>query len=145
MALKFKIVTPNRRTVGPLSVKSVSLPGSRGEITILPGHAKLLSVVETGVVAFETSEGKKDFAAVSSGFVEVANDLIVLMADTLEMAKDIDLDRATRAQAKAEAALREHVRQDMDIERWTEKQQRKLQRAVIRQQAASYLLNTSSS
>src|SRR6187455_3341496 len=104
--LKLSIVTPERRVVGPVPVNSVTVPGAKGEMTILPGHAKLLSTMETGVLSFQLENGSSDIAAVSAGFVQVAEDKVTVLAATLELAREIDVDRAKRAKEKAEEQLR---------------------------------------
>ncbi|MBI2143489.1 hypothetical protein HYU20_04085 [Candidatus Woesearchaeota archaeon] len=48
--------------------------------------------------------GKREVAALSRGFVQVNNDEIIVLADRLELAHEIDVERAKRAQAKAEEA-----------------------------------------
>lgn len=134
--LTLSIVTPDRRVVGPVPVTSVTLPGSKGEMTILPGHARLLSTMDTGILVFERENGKKEVAAVSSGFLEVNNDKVTVLAETLELAQEIDVDRARRAQAKAQEKLHAKENFEVDMLKW----QRKSQRAAIRLQAAEFLL-----
>jgi len=129
-------VTPERRVVGPVSVKSLTAPAGKGEVTILPGHARLLTTLETGVVSFERENGEKQFAAVSFGFVEVHGDKIVMLAETLELAQEIDVDRARRALEKAQEKLKAKENFELDMVKW----QRKTQRSQIRLQAANYLL-----
>ena len=69
---------------------------------------------------------------ISSGFYEVKDDVVNVMAETVELKSELDLIRARTAQQKAEAAL-----QDPNLEqRNFRKYQLKLQRALIRQQAA---------
>ena len=133
--IKLIIVTPERSVVGPITVKSVSLPGEKGEMTILPGHARLVSVLITGILTFERENGTKETAAISSGFAEVSNDQVTVLADTLELAQEIDVERAKKAQKLAEDKLsaKEHFEEDM--QKW----QRKYERSMIRQQAAGAL------
>ncbi len=133
--LKLSIVTPNRRVVGPVEVNSVTLPGTLGEMTILPGHARLLSTMGTGVLSFEEKSGQKNTAAVSFGFVEVDNDKVTVLADTLELASEIDVDRAKKAQEKAEERLKAKETFEQDMVKW----QRKLERAQLRQNLKSNL------
>lgn len=134
--MKLSIVTPERRVVGPVPVVSVTVPGAMGEMTILPGHARLLSTMGTGIVAFETEDGKKEIAAVSAGFVEVSHEKVTVLAETLELAREIDVDRARRAKEQAEEKMRAKENFNEDMEEW----RRKLERSLIRLQAAEYLL-----
>lgn len=134
--LSLSILTPDRRVVGPVSVKSVTLPGTKGEMTILPGHAHMVSTLETGVVSFEEENGKKTAAALSTGYVEVKDDKVVVLAETLELAGEIDVDRARRAKEKSEEKLRAKDMFEQDMIKW----QRKTERASVRLYAAEYLL-----
>ena len=134
--LTLSIVTPSRRVVGPVPVISVTVPGTDGEMTVLSGHARLLSTMDTGILVFESAGGRKEVAAVSAGFVEINHDKVTILAETLELAQEIDLDRARLAQAKAEEKLRAKENFESGMLKW----QRKLERAMIRQQTAEYLL-----
>lgn len=134
--LKLSIVTPERRVVGPVEVSSVTLPGAKGEMTILPGHARLLGTMDTGILVFEMSSGKREVAAVSEGFVEVHHDKVTVLAERLELAHEIDVDRARRDQQQAEEQLKAKDVFEQDMEKW----QQRLQRAYVRLQAAQYLL-----
>ena len=87
--LTLSIVTPEKRVVGPVPVASVTVPGAKGEMTLLPGHARLLSTMATGILAFDRTDGRKEYAAVSAGFVQVSNDKVIVLADTLELVEEI--------------------------------------------------------
>ena len=134
--LTLSIVTPERRVAGPVPVSSVTVPGSKGEMTILSGHARLLSTMDTGILVFEREGGKKEIAAISAGFVEVANDKVTVLAETLELSQEIDVDRARRAKERAEEKLKAKENFDVNVEEW----QQALQRALIRLEAAEFLL-----
>ena len=130
------IVTPERNVVGPIPVQSVTVPGAKGEMTVLPGHARLVSNLEMGTVSFERENGKKEFASISDGYIEVIQDRVVVLAETLELAQEIDVERAKKAKQLAEEKLsaKEHFEEDM--QKW----QRKYALALIRLQTAEYLL-----
>lgn len=131
------ISTPERHVLGPIEVSSVTLPGGKGEFTVLPGHARLLSTLEVGVMNFETADGKKEFAAVSGGgFTEVFEDKVIVLADTFELAHEIDLERARKAEGKAQERLKAKENFIEDLE----EAQRKLQRSLVRQEVTQYLL-----
>jgi F-type H+-transporting ATPase subunit epsilon len=130
--LKLSIFSPERKLLEGEQVEEVTLPGSEGQIQILVGHCPMIGTLETGVLSYKTRDGRVHYGVVTSGFFEVKNDHASLMCETVEMKGDIDLERAKRAQVKAEQTLRDA---DLD-EHHFKKYQLKLERSVIRQQLA---------
>jgi len=51
--LKFEVVTPQKKAL-ETEVDSVTLPGSEGELGILPDHIPLLTTLDTGIVSTPT-------------------------------------------------------------------------------------------
>ncbi|MDV6011789.1 F0F1 ATP synthase subunit epsilon [Haloechinothrix sp. LS1_15] len=80
---------------------------TEGEIGIMPGHEPMLGqLVEGGVVTIATSEGEHVGAAVHGGFLSVTSDRVSVLAETAEMAGEIDV-----------AAAREALRDEDEVER----------------------------
>jgi F-type H+-transporting ATPase subunit epsilon len=129
---KLTILSPERRLTDQLEIQSITLPTSEGQVELLPGHAAMIGMLTTGVYTYVPASGGEQSGFVSTGFFEVAHDRISLMAETLELAEEIDLDRAKAAQARAESAL---VDADIDEHKFR-KYQLKLQRSIVRQQFA---------
>ena len=125
------VVTPSRRILEGIQVERVTLPTANGEITILPGHTELVTLLSTGVMSFPVSGAERRFA-VSSGFSIVRKDKVIVLAETCEESTEVDLARAKEAQKRAEKAL-----SGVLTESEMRKQQLKLQRALIRQQVSS--------
>ena len=108
--IKFKIVTPEK-TVYDDSVDQVTLPTQEGEITVLPEHIPLISVLAPGELV--AKKGDVEIAmAVSGGIIEVQKNEITILADTAERAEEIDLARAEEARRKAEGLKEERIRMD---------------------------------
>ena len=78
-----------------------------GELGILPGHAPLLVGLAVGPVRVRTSEGEEVLIVVHRGFLECRDDEINVLADTAELADDIDVARAEAARERALAHLGE--------------------------------------
>lgn len=130
--LKLTILSPERKLLEGTQVQSITLPTSEGEIQVLPGHAAIIGTLHTGVFSYQSASGEEALGVISSGFYEVKDDVVNVMAETVELKSELDLIRARTAQQKAEAAL-----QDPNLEQGNfRKYQLKLQRALIRQQAA---------
>ena len=110
MKIKFKIVTPER-TVFEQEIEQVTLPVSDGEVTILPGHRSYIASLKAGEIMLK-SKGAETLIAVSSGFIEFNNNVLVVLADTAEAAADIDLKRAEEARKRAEEISKENVSMD---------------------------------
>lgn len=104
MQMNFKIVTPDG-VIYEDAVESVSLPTVMGEITILPHHIPLISVIKTGEIRI-VKEGHEVGVAVSSGVLEVReNSEVLIIADTAERAEHIDIERAEVARKRAEELM----------------------------------------
>jgi len=102
--LDLEIVTPERRVFSE-TVDSVVLPGSEGYLGVLPGHAPLLTMLAPGEVRCEAG-GRSRLMAVSGGYAEVLRDRVTVLAETCELAEEIDPDRAERSRDRAEKLLR---------------------------------------
>jgi F-type H+-transporting ATPase subunit epsilon len=103
MPLHLEIVTPERRAfVG--DVDEVIVPGSEGEMGILPHHAPLISLLGQGVLRVKHGNQEEAFA-IFGGFLQVRPDRVVVLAETADMGSEIDLERAERARREAEKVI----------------------------------------
>ena len=103
MPIKLEIVTPER-LVFDETVDGVTLPGSEGELGVLPHHAPLVSTLGVGELRIRVG-GQEEWFAIVGGFVQVLPDKVVVMAETADMASEIDLEKAQEARRQAEQAL----------------------------------------
>lgn len=131
--MNLTVLSPERRLLENVEIDEVTLPTSEGEIQILPGHATMIGNLQTGVFSFRSRSGAPSFGVLSSGFFEVSENSLTVMAETLEMKGEIDVERAKKAQKQAEEMLKAA---DLD-DRQFKKYQLKLIRALVRQQLAS--------
>ena len=103
MPLQLEIVTPERLAYSQ-AVDEVVVPGSEGELGILPHHAPLLAMLGVGELRIKKAGAEESFA-IAGGFVQVRPDKVVVIAEMADMASDIDLERAHEARREAEKAL----------------------------------------
>ena len=103
MPLQLEIVTPERLAYSD-EVDSVQLPGSEGELGVLPHHAPLVSTLGVGELRIRKA-GQEESFAIAGGFLQVRPDKVVVMAELADMASDIDLEKAQAARRDAEKAL----------------------------------------
>jgi len=103
MPLRLEIVTPEKLAYSDL-VDEVSVPGSDGELGILPHHAPLISTLGMGELRIRKGGLVESFAIIG-GFVQVRPDKVVVMAETADLAAEIDLEKAREARRAAERTL----------------------------------------
>ena len=104
MVISVDILTPDRRVL-EAQADSVVVPAADGELGILANHTPLVAQLQPGEIRMRAGNDTQYFA-VSGGFVEVQNNHVVVMAETAEMAQEIDIERARQAAERAKAALR---------------------------------------
>ncbi len=112
--LTLEIVTPDRSLVRD-EVDEVQVPGSEGYLGILPGHTPLLATLGVGELWYRKGQEKR-YLALAGGFVEVLPDRVTILAQTAELAQDIDVARAEASKKRAEDRLAKPSA-DLDAER----------------------------
>ena len=113
MTLKLEIVTPER-LVYTDEVDAVVLPGSEGELGVLPHHAPLVSTLGVGELRIRKG-GQEESFAIAGGFLQVRPDKVVVMAELADMASEIDLEKAQAARRDAEKALESGFDEGADL------------------------------
>ena len=88
----------------------------QGAMGIAPRHAPLLTRLEPGEVRVRTPEGEELDFFVSGGMLEVQPNLVSILADTAQRAKDLDEAAAAEAKQRAEEAVANR-KGDMDLSR----------------------------
>jgi len=78
--MKLEIVTPNG-VIFDAEVKQVNLPGSEGEFGVLPRHATLVSLLDTGVIVITKQDGSEVAVAINSGYVKVDEEKTTCIVD----------------------------------------------------------------
>ena len=59
-------------------VKIVHLPGAKGNFTVLPHHAALVSTLVPGKVGYTSPDGSEHAVDVTGGIVDVNNDTVAV-------------------------------------------------------------------
>jgi F-type H+-transporting ATPase subunit epsilon len=123
------VVTPQRR-VFQESVNMIIVRTTEGDIGVLPGHTPLVAPLEVGAMTVKTSDRERK-AAVNGGFVEVTPEQVIILAESAEMAEEIDVHRAQEARTRALERL-EKKQEDVDFAR----AEAALNRAMVRLRVA---------
>jgi F-type H+-transporting ATPase subunit epsilon len=87
------------------TAEEVVIPGKRGYLGILPGHAPLITELAVGEITYRQG-GTQHHLAVAWGFAEVLPDKVTILAETAERAEEIDTARAQESLRRAEERLR---------------------------------------
>ena len=112
MTIRCEIVSQDR-IVYQNDVDMVVLPGSSGQMGILPHHSPLLTVLNFGIITVRVNGSEENFT-VAGGIAEVQPDQVTVLADAAENVKEIDEERALKAQQRAEERLKETIAEDTD-------------------------------
>ncbi len=97
--LHFELVSPAKLLFSG-DVASVNLPGTEGEMTILPMHAPVLATLRPGIVTVTKDGGATDKIFVRGGFAEVNPRGLTVLAETAIAMADLDAG-AMAAQIKS--------------------------------------------
>jgi F-type H+-transporting ATPase subunit epsilon len=128
--LKLEMVTPYKQVLSE-EVDELVMPGTLGELGILPGHSPLLTTLKVGVFTYR--KGTSSYhVAVNWGYVEVEDDTVIVLAETAEPADQIDKVRAQAAMGRAEEALKKLDPEDKEYRIM----EAALQRALLRIEVA---------
>lgn len=128
------LVTPERRLVSGAEIEEVFVPGHRGELNILPGHAPLMTSLQTGIVKYRLKgETKLNAVAVSWGYAQVNPHGVNILAETAERPEDINIVRVDTALKAAEAWLANVNATPGELE----KAHKKIVRAGVRKEVAA--------
>lgn len=116
MAFELEIVT-QERTLYAGTVSRLRAPGSDGGFGVLTGHHPMVSALKPGPLVFSEDGGDERKASISGGFAEVLRDRVTILAETAELAEDIDRIRAEEARDRARGRLARPVNPDIDLVR----------------------------
>jgi F-type H+-transporting ATPase subunit epsilon len=102
--LRLEIVTPEAKAYSE-DVDMVVIPGSEGELGILPQHVPLLTAIKPGELRV-VKQGQETFLAVGEGFVEITQESVIVLTDMAMKDTQIDEAAAQAAFDKAQEELR---------------------------------------
>ncbi|MCQ9209210.1 F0F1 ATP synthase subunit epsilon [Granulicatella seriolae] len=111
------VTTPEGKVYNHRSY-SVSVETLDGGLTILPNHAPIMVPLKIGALKVKRflDDSPTDFIAIGGGVMEVRDNVVTILANVAERARDIDIERAEHAKAEAESALKKEnaTKNEMD-------------------------------
>ena len=75
-----EIITPDKK-VFEGEVKSVQVPGAKGQFQMLENHAAIISTLVNGKVKIKTASGEEQFE-VKGGVVEMLKNKVIILAES---------------------------------------------------------------
>lgn len=76
-----EIITPDKKVFAG-EVEAAQFPGTNGSFEVLNSHAPLISTMESGRIRITTKQGQ-EFFTVDGGVVEVLNNKIIVLAESV--------------------------------------------------------------
>jgi F-type H+-transporting ATPase subunit epsilon len=128
--LNLKIITPEKVILDE-EVSQVTLPTVSGEITVLPGHIPLVTLLGKGDIV-GIKDGESIPLAIVGGFVRVAGDEVAIMADFAEHVSALTNEEIEKAKARAFELQRQFDNNEIvDFERYEAELTRSLTRVSV--------------
>lgn len=103
--MKLRMVTPER-LVFEDEVTAVTANTLMGQITVLPEHIPLVTVLKPGELLIRHNGDVKPLV-VSGGFLEVGQNEVIILADTAEHVHELNIERAMKAAELAQSLLKD--------------------------------------
>ncbi len=110
--IDLEIITPEK-IIYKDSVDSITVPGTKGMFQVLKDHAPLMSTIEIGVITLKKND-VNTYLTTAGGTIEVLNNNVLILADSVEVINDIDIDRAESAKTRAEENLKRKKEEEID-------------------------------
>ena len=129
MPLSVEIITAEEIVKTEENLDVLIVPGSEGQLAILPRHAPLMTTLDYGELIFRRGTNETSFA-IGGGFLEVHSDKVTVLADVAENADEIDAERAEEARKRAEERIQNPSADQTSVD--LARAQASLQRALLR-------------
>ena len=122
--LEVDIVTPDERTFQG-SANGVRAPGVEGSFEVRKDHAPLIAAFGIGPLIVKT-QSAHEYAdmhddrvvfATSGGFLEIVENKVTVLAETVEPASNIDVERAENAEQRALRRLEDGIQEPEEREK----------------------------
>lgn len=99
-----KIVTPEGQVYDQDQVEIAVINTQGGQLGIMAGHEPILAAMAIDEMLVKKDQQEKSLA-VNGGVAEFSNNLLTVIADSAEIADNIDVNRAESAKERAQSRL----------------------------------------
>lgn len=101
--LKVKIITP-RGLYNEIEVSKIHCTTTEGECALLPNHMPLVATLKISHLYLSTATEEKRYA-ISGGLLQLNDNEVRILVDTIEGENEVDIMRAQRAIDRAKKRL----------------------------------------
>ena len=101
---RLEVISPDR-IFYENDVYMVEYNTTEGQVGILAEHIPMTQILAPGVLTITEDENSQRMAALHEGFVEITQNKVTILAESVEWPWDIDLKRAEEARIRAERRL----------------------------------------
>ncbi len=116
------LVTPEKKIVAGQEVEEVFVPGYRGELNILPGHAPLLTALRPGVLKYRLKgQERLNYVSVSGGYCQVNPTGVNVMAEAAERPEELNVARSEAVLKDVESRMLNEVLDEVTLKKSQEK------------------------
>jgi F-type H+-transporting ATPase subunit epsilon len=102
--LTFELVSPERILFSG-AVDAVVLPASEGDMTVLPGHAPMMTALKTGFLVITDTPGNGRRVLIRGGFADVSQSGLTVLAERALPEEEITQEILDREILQAEMAF----------------------------------------
>ena len=102
--IEFELVSPEKLLKSE-PVEMVVIPGTEGDVGVLPGHSLLIAAVRPGVIDIHEGGQVRESIFVAGGFAEVSPERCTVLAEEAVPVADIDRAEAEKRLEDAKQAL----------------------------------------
>ena len=102
--IEFELVSPEKLLKSE-PVEMVVIPGTEGDVGVLPGHSLLIAAVRPGVIDIHEGGEVRESIFVAGGFAEVSPERCTVLAEEAVPVADIDRAEAEKRLEDAKQAL----------------------------------------
>lgn len=81
--MQLTIISPEKE-IFKGEVKSITVPGVKGQFQILNNHAAIVSALKDGEVKYVLDSGEERFLSIGKGFVEMLNNEVSLLVQNIK-------------------------------------------------------------
>lgn len=85
--------------------QSIVVSSTEGRYGVLAHHSNCIIGLVPGEIKFTLADGTERFAAMASGIMEIEDNKVLILTDTVELPEEIDANRALREMEEAKEEM----------------------------------------